>query len=131
MLDRVLTKIVSQIPDCVAAGYVDMDSGLLIEAKTVDSHPQEVLEVVAAATGELFQGKTVMLIEQMFDKSRGITGTKYFQDIIIRSENLVHIFLRGKIHTQTAFVVVCSKSVNMGMALHKAKSFLNSVEKST
>jgi hypothetical protein len=41
---------VTQIPECVAAGYVDMATGMLLAVNTVDSHPQEVLDTVSAAT---------------------------------------------------------------------------------
>jgi hypothetical protein len=72
-IDKALATAQSEVPECVAVGYVDMVSGLLLAVKTVDSHPSEVLDLVAAATGDLFQGKNVMEIEKLFDKSRGIT----------------------------------------------------------
>jgi hypothetical protein len=58
-LDTVLQKSVTSVPDCVAAGYVDLASGMLLGVKTVDSHPQEVIELLAAATADLFQGPSV------------------------------------------------------------------------
>ncbi|MGD8999786.1 MAG: hypothetical protein PVF75_05190, partial [Granulosicoccaceae bacterium] len=71
-LDSTLQEAVASIPECVAAGYVDLSTGMLLGVKTVESHPAEVLEVVAAATADLFQGTNVMLIESMFKKSRGV-----------------------------------------------------------
>ena len=38
-LESALTKIIPTIPECVAAGYVDIESGMLLAVKTVDSHP--------------------------------------------------------------------------------------------
>ena len=57
---------------CVAAGFVDMTTGMLLGVKTVDSHPAEVLELVAAATADMFQGANVTMIEKMFKKARGL-----------------------------------------------------------
>ena len=42
-----------------AASYVDIESGMLLAVKTVDSHLAEVLNLVAAATADLFQGPNV------------------------------------------------------------------------
>ena len=39
----------SNVPECVAVGYVDMTTGMLLDVNTVDSHPSEVLDLVAAA----------------------------------------------------------------------------------
>lgn len=131
-LDKMLGQVLVRVPDCVAVGFVNMESGLLLQAKTVDSHPEEVLDVVAAATGDLFQGENVRLIERMFDKSRGTSAapTGYFKEIYVLSDNLLHIFLRGKRDPTNALVVVCRRSVVLGMAMAKARACLQDVEKS-
>ena len=53
-LDEALAKSRGDVPECVAVGYVDMSTGMLLGVATVDSHPQEVLDLVAAATADLF-----------------------------------------------------------------------------
>ncbi|MGN6104306.1 MAG: hypothetical protein ACTHU0_04320 [Kofleriaceae bacterium] len=131
-LDTTLAKAQQSIPECVAAGYVDMSTGMLLGVKTVDSHPQEVLDLVAAATADLFQGQSVTLIEKMFRKSRGQAenGSHYFREIIVFSENLLHVFLRGKKSTDQAVVFVCRASANVGMVLTKSRQALSEVEAS-
>jgi len=130
-LDKSLQQAVKDVPECVAAGYVDMESGMLLSAKTVDSHPAEVLEVVAAATADMFQGTNVSLIESMFKKSRGVAddGHHYFQEMIIMSDNLIHVFMRSKANEQHILVVICRNSANLGMVLTKARAALPAVEK--
>ncbi len=129
-LESTLTKIIPTIPECVAAGYVDIESGMLLGVKTVDSHPSEVLNLVAAATADLFQGPNVTMIEKMFNKSRGIPeqGRHYFQEMIVNSDNLIHVFMRGKKYPGHVTVFVCRKSANLGMALTKARLALPEVE---
>ncbi|VAW71137.1 FIG00538327: hypothetical protein [hydrothermal vent metagenome] len=129
-LDKALQEAVASIPECVAAGYVDLTTGMLLGVKTVDSHPAEVLEVVAAATADLFQGPNVSLIESMFKKSRGIPddGHHYFQEMIINSDNLVHVFLRSKANEEHVVTYVCRKGANLGMVLTKARLSLPSLE---
>ncbi len=131
-LDAALARAQTAIPECVAAGYVDMSTGMLLGVKTVDSHPQEVLDLVAAATADLFQGQSVTSIERLFRKSRGQSedGTHYFREIIVFSENLLHFFMRSKKYPDQAVVFVCRSSVNIGMGLTKSRSAVSDIEDS-
>ncbi|MBU4520081.1 MAG: hypothetical protein KJ677_11755 [Gammaproteobacteria bacterium] len=129
-LDQQLATASGGIPECVAAGYVDIQSGMLLAIKTVDSHPSEVIDLVAAATGDLFAGSNVTAIEQMFNKSRGLAASDhhYFQEIIVNSDNLIHVFLRGKRYSNYVAVFVCRKSANLGMVLTKARMAMPELE---
>lgn len=129
-LDTAIARAQSSVPECVAVGYVDMTTGMLLGVKTVDSHPQAVLDLVAAATADLFQGPSVTAIESMFRKSRGQAedGSHYFKEIIVFSDNLIHVFLRGKKHRNQATVFVCRGSANIGMVLSKSRTVLADVE---
>lgn len=131
-LDTTLAKAQQAVPECVAAGYVDMSTGMLLGVKTVDSHPQEVLDLVAAATADLFQGQSVTSIEKLFRKSRGQpeNGHHYFREIIVFSENLLHVFLRSKRKHDQAVVFVCRASANIGMVLTKSRQSLSEIEAS-
>jgi hypothetical protein len=120
----------ANIPECVAAGYVDLSSGMLLGIKTVDSHPREILELLAAATADMFQGTNVVTIERMFKKARGLKddGHHYFRDLIVNSDNLIHIFLRTKKNEEHVVGFVCRASANLGMALTKARASLPDLE---
>jgi hypothetical protein len=130
-LETHLQKVIAGVPECVAAGYVDLSTGMLLGIKTVDSHPTEILELLAAATSDMFQGANVTMIEKMFKKARGLKddGHHYFNEMIVNSDNLVHIFIRGKQNEEHVLGVVCRKSANLGMALTKARGFVSEVEK--
>ena len=129
-LETAIQKTMSEVPECVAAGFVDMSTGMLLAARTIDSHPREVLDLVAAATADLFQGSTVSAIEKLFRKSRGVKddGHHYFQEIIVFSDNLLHVFLRGKKNNDHVVTFVCRKSANVGMVLTKTRLGLSSLE---
>ena len=129
-LDAKLNQVIGTIPECLAGGYVDIRSGMLMAIKTVDSHPSEVIDLVAAATADLFAGANVSMIEDMFTKARGIARNDhhYFQEIIVNSDNLLHVFLRGKMHPDYIAVFVCRKSANLGMALTKARMAMPEIE---
>jgi hypothetical protein len=129
-LDTALNNAQRNIPECLATGLVDMTTGMLLGVKTVDSHPQEVLDLVAAATSDLYQGPNVTAIEQLFKKSRGVAddGHHYFQEFVILSDNLVHVFQRCKKNQEMVFVAVCRKSVNLGLGLSKSRLAVNEVD---
>lgn len=122
-LDRAVIAAQSQVPECVAVGYVDMQTGMLLSVKTVDSHPAEVLDLVSAATADLFQGPNITAIEKMFKKARGVPQDDhhYFKELVVFSDNLLHVFMRGKKHPSHAIVFVCRASANVGMVLSKSR----------
>jgi hypothetical protein len=112
----------SQVPECVAAGLVDMSTGMLLAVDTLDDHPSDVLDLLAAATFDLFQGRNVVMIEDIFKARRGVQDDRhYFQEIVVNSDNLVHVFLRGANHQDIVSVVVCRKTANLGMLLSQAR----------
>lgn len=129
-LDRSLQLAMSEVPECVAAGCVDVATGMLLSAKTVDSHPQEVLDMLSAATVDLFQGTNVSAIENLFRKARGgkADGRHHFQEIVTFSENLLHMFLRCRRNTGHVLVFVCRSSANVGMVIAKSRMALALVD---
>ncbi|MFI8229449.1 hypothetical protein ACIGDI_11500 [Streptomyces sp. NPDC085900] len=118
--DQVMSLVKSlrtEAPDCVASGVVDMATGMLLAYETVDSHPPEVLDLLAGATLDLFQGRTVLMIEDLWKERRGQSGdeTHFFQEILVNSDNVTHLFVRMSQQQDVVAVVVCRKSVNVGM----------------
>lgn len=129
-LDAALAKAMKDVPECVAGGYVDLSTGMLLGIKSVDSHPQEIMDILAAATADLFQGPNVITIENLFKKSRGVgdDGRHYFQEMVINSDNLVHVFVRAKSNEEHVACFVCRRSVNLGMAITKARQAMPVIE---
>ena len=129
-LEAALARAQSDVPECVASGCVDMSTGLLVGLKTTSTHPSDVLDLVAAATADMFQGPNVSTIEQLFRQSRGHAedGAHYFREIIALSTNLLHIFIRLPRRTDHAVVFVCRGGVNLGMATAKARLALGPIE---
>jgi hypothetical protein len=129
-LDSALAAAQASLPECIASGYVDMSTGMLLAVKTVDSHPREVLDLVAAATADLFQGPNVTAIEQLFRRARGVSedGHHYFEEVLVTSHNLLHVFMRCKKYPAHAVVFVCRKSANIGMAIAKGRMALGNIE---
>lgn len=115
----------SEVPECLASGAIDMTTGMLLAVQTVDNHPQEVLDLLAAATLDIFQGRNVTMIEDIWKERRGVrTDRHYFQEILVNSDNLTHLFIRTESRDDVVVVVVCRKSVNVGMLFAQARRVL-------
>lgn len=128
-LDAAVVKSIQTIPECMAAGYIDVGSGFLLSIKTVDSHPREVVDLVAAATSDLFQGPNVSTVEAIWKRARGIESSRhYFQEFIVNSDNAIHVFLRGKKYQDYVAVFVCRNTANIGMVLAKARMAMPLIE---
>lgn len=121
-VNSVIKRLRQEVPECLASGVVDMATGMLLTFETTDSHPSEVLDLLAGATLELFQGRTVTMIEDIFKERRGLTSTeRYFQEILVNSTNLTHLFIRNNVNEDVVVVVVCPRSVNIGMLFAAAR----------
>ncbi|HEY6095781.1 MAG TPA: hypothetical protein VIU93_12595 [Gallionellaceae bacterium] len=130
-LNEALQTAAASIPDCMAAGYIDLSTGMLLGIKSVESQPTEVVELLAAATADLFQGPNIRMIERVFKMARGVKAHRhrYFQEIIINSDNLIHVFIRGQNEEHVA-CFICRRAVNLGMALTKARSTMPALDAS-
>ncbi len=125
-VESAVNRAMQNVPKAVAAGVVDMGSGMLLSIRTVESHPQQVIDILAPATRELFEGDMVTTIENLFKKSRGVeSDDHYFQEILISSTNLWHYFGRLKNSKNSVLTVVTRSDVNMGMFLVKAREIIN------
>lgn len=120
--EAIIKSCLQEVPKAVAAGVVDMGSGMLLAVKTVDSHPQEVLDLVAAGTKDLFEGDNTTAIENMFKKVRGVSNNdRYFREVIVTSTNLIHVFGRLKTRESIVAVVIVRGDANLGLVLSKTR----------
>lgn len=125
--ESIVSSALADVPKCVAAGVVDMETGMLLGVKTTDSHPQSVLDMVAAGTHELFEGDTTMNIEKAFRKVRGDEdGDHYFQEIFVNSRNLIHVFSRMACSQTIILVTVCRADANLGQVIVKTRNIARS-----
>ncbi|GAB3133418.1 hypothetical protein [Amycolatopsis sp. NPDC004378] len=121
-MNIMVKRLRQEVSDCLAAGVVDLATGMLLAVDTTDAHPPEVLDLLAGATLDLFQGRTVVMIEDVFKERRGVASSEhYFQEILVNSANLTHLFIRNNRDEDVVAVVVCPRSVNIGMLFAGAR----------
>ncbi len=126
-VDTICKSLLDDVPKALAAGIVDMETGMLLGVKTTDSHPQSVMDMLAAGTKELFEGDMSMMIDKTFKKSRGDKATEpYFHEILVNSKNLIHMFVRLPSSPNIVAAVVCRIDANLGLVVTKARSIVRS-----
>ena len=127
-LDNALVDILKNVPDCIATGWVDMSSGLLLEIETA-GQPDDARDLVATATRDVFRGSNVAQIEEMFQKALGGSGPgHYFREIIVMSQNLIHMFARCRNNEHHVLVVVTRLSTNLGALITRTRAALSALE---
>ena len=127
-LDEALTDIMQSDPECIAAGWVDTETGLLIRVKT-GNQPLEGLELVSTATSDVFQRASVADIEQLFKSAHGVaTGDHYFREIIVKSRDVIHVFARGHKQDDPMLVVIVRLAADLGVVIHRARWAVSAIE---
>jgi len=130
VVNNALKAFRRDVPEYLASGVVDLSTGMLLDADTIDDHPRDILDMLAAATADLFEGRTITQIEQMWRQQRGNVddGGHYFQEILIYSNNLVHLFIRSPSNPEIVAAVVCRRNVNIGMFFATARHAVRELE---
>ena len=123
--DTAVAAALSTIPKAVAAGIVDMETGMLLAIKTTESHPQSVLEMVAAGTKELFEGDVSLSIESAFKQMRGDSSNeRYFYEMLVSSKNLIHYFGRLVSNPGIVLAIICRADANLGLVVSKSRELI-------
>jgi hypothetical protein len=129
-LERVLEQSMMTVPECVAAAYVDMTTGLLLAVSYLGNFSQDHFEYVAAKTGDIFQGPGITALENQVRQWRKQPNDNrhYIQEIIIVSDNQLHVFMRCRRNTDHAIVFITRKSAAVGMVIAKTRNSMEALE---
>lgn len=119
----VCQKVVENMNEGVACGIVDVNTGLLIGIHHLVPHfTTDYLDAIAAASVEMFAGRTVKRIEQLLSALSGTTVQESFEEIFVASPRVFHfmVLIREK---NVIAILVTRKTISQGMgwsALHNA-----------
>ncbi len=91
-IDEACREVVGKVDGAVAAGVVDLETGMLLGIYNSSQYTQTLNEIVAAATMDLFRGTNVGRVEQMVRAHRGLpeNGDRYFEEVHVSSKNNYH-----------------------------------------
>jgi len=127
-LNQVCQTIVEEVPDALACGVVDLNSGMLMGIyHTVPYFTQAYLDAVAAAAVDMFRGKNVRRIEELLTKQRGRSAKDSFEEIFISSPNVFH-FMKVIREKNVCVVMVTRKTTNQGMGWASLRNAIPEIE---
>lgn len=128
-IDDACKEVVSKVDGAVAAGVVDLETGMLLGIHNSAQYTQTLNEIVAAACMDLFRGNNISRIEQMVRQHRGLAenGEHYFQEIQVTSEHNFH-FAKTVKKGRAVIMLVTKKTTNIGMGWAQLKSMIPTVE---
>lgn len=130
VVNNTLKAFRRDVPEYLGSGVVDLTTGMLLDADTVDDHPRDLIDMLAAATADLFEGRTITQIEHMWREYSGSLddGGHYLQEVLIYSHNLVHLFMRSPSNPEIVAAVICRRTVNIGMFFATARQAMRELE---
>lgn len=122
-LTSVLDDVKRSVPDCLAAGFVDLKTGTLMGvssgANSRESSASELLEQAPVAT-----------LESLFKKP-GTLGSDdgFFQEVLVLSGDLIRVYQRCQNDTDVVLMTICRGSANMGMVLDRSRQQLPALDR--
>ncbi len=127
-IEKALATAIETIPDCLAAGYVDMETGMLLGVNSANPDDAENLENLALAVANLFQGRGVKAFEDLL-RTAGSEETEHpgFGEIAVFANDRLHIFLRTREYPDHVVCYICRDNANVGLALTKSHLSLGPV----
>ena len=127
-LDAAMKSAMDTVPDCLAAGYIDMDTGMLLAMQGANPGSAELLETVSIAISNLFQGHGVQAFEKMVTAAGERTSENGgFGEIAIFSGEYLFVFLKAHNYADHVVCYVCRGSANAGMVLTKSHMSLGKI----
>lgn len=128
-IDDACKDVVGKVDGAVAAGVVDLDTGMLLGIHNSSQYTQTLDEIVAAACMDMFRGTNISRVEQMVRQHRGVAenGEHYFQEIQVTSEHNFH-FAKVLKKGRAVLMLVTKKTTNVGMGWAQLKSVVPSIE---
>jgi hypothetical protein len=128
-IDDACREVVNKVDGAVAAGVVDLETGMLLGIHNGAQYTQTLNEIVAAACMDLFRGSNIGRIQEMVRSHRGVpeNGENYFHEIHVTSEHDFH-FAKTLKKGRAVMMLVTKKSTNIGMGWALLKSMIPTIE---
>lgn len=132
-LSGALKSALTEMKDCQAIAYVDTRALRLVGMETITHLPQAVIELIAAATSDLFTAPNLVKVSNIFKEYKGKPlESSNFNEMIVRGEGTVYIFLRAHSDVHHVCVFSCTDDdaqlSSFGLLLHQARLQMQKIE---
>lgn len=130
MLDEALRKTMSEIPNCIAVGAVDLTSATLLAIQAEEERSQEMLNIVTATVTELFEAPLLQAFSEVYSPQAeaGAAPERQFSEVLLLNSRHNYLLLRGRTHHQLAVIVITTKDTPVGLLMMKALAAMPAIE---
>ena len=118
-----LDDLRSAFPPCVAVGFVEVSSGIVLCVSTETKRPQEQLDALCSVAAQLFNSPAAKEITKAFD-SDDLTA---LQQGVVFAETETCLFLRSPVDPMEAMFCLCETGIDVDDALKMARTTLDRI----
>lgn len=124
-MENALYDLTQSIDGGVAAGVVDLNSGMLLGVYNSADKPDLMNEMLAATTMDLFRGGHLKALQD-HHKIKDASGNASEEVHVVSKQN--HHFGTTIADGSAAVMVLAKKSANVAMSWHKIKQSVPAIE---
>lgn len=116
---RALEQVGSSVPECVAAGFIEMKTGQVLDVVTFERHQQTLANRIG---DPLWQCRAAGL-EPMFLRTRPSNDVddRYFREVLVLSNSLIHLFQRCGSPSDVVLMTVWQSTANLESILDRLR----------
>lgn len=123
-INELCEKLVSDVPDAIAANVVDLSSGMMLGGHFLSNFTTDHFEAVSAAATALYRGKETLRVEGLVKAQRGVDADEhYIQEVQMTTTNFQH-FIKKLPDKEAIVCLVTKTSTNLGMGWSALKAAL-------
>jgi hypothetical protein len=125
-----LDSLIDTVPDCILAGYLDLEIGMMIGTAGPMSFSGDVVDNLTAAVVNLFESSHSIGIENAFRQATGREHDlePYFRELVVVTSGLVHAFVRASGTENRILCFVSKASAGPARVLEAARSAARRME---
>lgn len=121
-MTRLLQHIKPALPECEAAGVVDLARGTLLSAEADGEQAMARLDAASDGVAALIDDDDARTVAAILDRARGGAGTDaQFQDAMVRAGSDVYAIARESDGTR-AVTMSCAGATNLGRVMVTARA---------
>lgn len=129
-LNEITRAVVDSVDDGLAFAIVDLGSGLLLAAAhNVPYFTTSYLDAVAAASVDMFRGRTVTAVEQLLSQQRGTVASGHMiEEIQMTTAKTYHFMAVMPNKPDTLAVLVTGRRANLGFGWSAVRQAIPQIE---
>lgn len=115
-LKQICENIYSEVNGAIAVGVVDLSSGMPLEIyHRVEYFTQEYIDLVSAASVDMFRGRNVAKVEEKLADQRRKPLSHSIQEVLMTTEGTIHFMAVLPEKNDILALLVTNKKASVGM----------------